>query len=130
MRRLLIATLIIAGTMVATTGYSQVYINAHVGFGYPVHRVYCAPPPPVVYQEEYPAPPVVYETPAPAPCYGNYNQERVVIVNRGYHGQGYYHDRYDHNRYEDRRDERYRESRHRDHERDYDRRDYDHDRQW
>lgn len=108
MKKSLILSMILAGTMVATTGYSQVYVNAHVGFGFPAPRVYCAPPPP----------PVVYETPCPPPCYNDYNRHRVVIVDHRY---GYYHDRYDY----DRNYDRWHERDYRDHERYYDR---DHER--
>ena len=63
MKTLAITTTIIAASLIATKSYSQVYVNAHVGFRVPGGRVYVgtAPvAPPVVYQQ---AP--VYTQPAP-----------------------------------------------------------------
>ncbi len=119
-RTFFIVTLFFAGILVADKSYSQVYVNAHVGFGLPVPRVYCDPPP-VVYEEP---------CPAPAPVYEGYGPGRVVVVDHGY---GYYHDRYDHRGYGrgyrdfDRRDHGRRDDDHRGYEhRDFDRRGYDH----
>jgi hypothetical protein len=55
---LLIASMIIATSLIANTGYSQVYVNAHVGFGIPAHRIYRAAP--VVYAGGYAPAPVAY----------------------------------------------------------------------
>lgn len=70
----LILSMALATGLIATTTTSkaQVYVSAHIGFGVPVHRVYCAPPPPppVVY-EEAPAP-VVYQETYPDAVYYNY----------------------------------------------------------
>lgn len=53
---LLAATLVLAGSMITTSGHSQVYVSAHVGFGLPAPRVYVAPrPAPVVYAPVAPA---------------------------------------------------------------------------
>jgi hypothetical protein len=83
-KKLFILTMILAGSLIATTGYSQVYVNARVGFGFPVRRVYARAvvPPAVVYQEGYaPAPvyqegyaadPLVYENEFPGYAYYNY----------------------------------------------------------
>ena len=90
MKKLFILTTIIAGTLFASSAYSQVYVSAHIGLGLPIRRVYVAPPPPpVVYQEQYPAAPVyqdeygqdgyapapvnvVYENEFPGYAYYNY----------------------------------------------------------
>lgn len=89
-RKFLLASLFITGLLFAEKSYSQVYVNAHIGFGIPGPRVYYAPAPaPVVYEESYPSPP-------PAPCYNDgYQPAPVVVVNHGY---GYYHNRYDYAR--------------------------------
>src|SRR5216684_3863361 len=138
MKRLVILSTIIAGTLFASSAHSQVYVNAHIGFGIPVRRVYCAPPPPVVYQEpapvyqdEYaPAPVnVVYENDFPGYTYYNYPswnghfRDRCYYEhyrpyferdNRGYYDRGRFdHDRFEHERFE---------------HRGYDRDRYDHDR--
>ena len=69
MKKLFVLTTIIAGTLIASSAYSQVYVIAHVGFRVPGVRVYVStPPPPVVYQQ--------YPAPAPAPVYQDqYNQD-------------------------------------------------------
>ena|ERR1700733_4709539 len=53
MKALLITTMIIAGSLVASTGYSQVIVRARVGFGIPAPRVIIAPAPAVAYEEGY-----------------------------------------------------------------------------
>ena len=45
MKKLFILAAVIATSFIATTGYSQVYVNAHVGVRIPV---------PVVYETEFP----------------------------------------------------------------------------
>jgi hypothetical protein len=86
MKRLVFVMLLIAGTLVATTSNAQVYIRGRMGFGFHP-RVYC--PPPVVYQEQYPA----------APYYNEYDNNRVIVTVPGY-GYDRYNNRFD--RYEDR----------------------------
>ena len=72
-KHFIIASMIIATSLIATTGYSQVYVNAHVGFGVPAPRVYCAPPPaPVVYQEYAQPAPVAYGYAYPNAAYYAY----------------------------------------------------------
>ena len=73
MKKVFILSAVIAASLIATKSYSQVYVNAHVGFRVPGARVYVssgpayyAPAPPVVYQQ---AP--VYAAPAPAPVYND-----------------------------------------------------------
>jgi hypothetical protein len=70
MKKLIIFSAIIATSLIATKGYSQVYVNARVGFRVPGPRVYVASAPrvyvaprPVVYANVYaPSPaPVVYQ---------------------------------------------------------------------
>ncbi len=75
MKKLFVLTTILAGTLFASSAYSQVYVNAHVRFGLPVRPVYVAPPPTVVYQQQYPAPAPVYQD-------GGYQQD-------GYSQDGY-----------------------------------------
>jgi hypothetical protein len=93
---LLAATLVIAGSMIATTGYSQVYVNAHVGFGFRGPRVVIAArPAPVVYQEPYaaPAPAPVYqdEYNAPDPAYQDaYAAPTTVVYENEFPGYAYY----------------------------------------
>lgn len=111
MKKLLILSMIIAGSLIATTGYSQVYVSAHVGFGLPVHRAYYAPAP-VVYGG-------VYAAPAPAPVvYGN---DFTYLPEYAYYNypawQGHYRDRFYY--------EHYRSYYAREH-RGYDHRGYDH----
>ncbi|HEY8971456.1 MAG TPA: hypothetical protein VIM64_20270 [Puia sp.] len=69
MKRLFILTTILAGTLIASSAYSQVYVNARLRI--PGVRVYVStppPPPPVVYQQ--------YPAPAPAPvCQDQYDQD-------------------------------------------------------
>ncbi len=76
MKKLFILSAVIATSFIATTGYSQVYVSARVGFGHavigvPVHRAY-VPPTRVVYGGAYVAAPApVYEGgyyAAPAAC--------------------------------------------------------------
>jgi hypothetical protein len=90
MKALLITAMIIGGTLAASTGYSQVYVNAHLGFRLPA---------PVAYNQEYaPAPALVDDYPIEA-----------------YYGypawQGHYRDRFyfDHYRPFVARDRRYRD---------------------
>ncbi|MBN8855455.1 MAG: hypothetical protein BGO55_27585 [Sphingobacteriales bacterium 50-39] len=77
MKRLFILTTILGATLIASSAYSQVYVNAHIGFRVPGVRVYVStPPPPTVVYQQYPAP-------APAPVYQDqYNQD-------GYSQDGY-----------------------------------------
>lgn len=72
MKRVLIPLLIIAGVCISTASQAQVYVQAHIGFGVPVHRGYYVPPPPpapVVYEDNY------------APAYSDeYAYDNNVIV--------------------------------------------------
>jgi hypothetical protein len=107
MKRLLFATVILAGLLVSSKSEAQVRVHANIGIGVPV----------------YSAPPVVYE---PAyPVYDRGYDRRVVVVDRRrgrWEQERCYRDRYQHRgrgyykRFD--RDDRYR---------DYDRRGYDHD---
>ena len=108
MKRLLLATLIIIGCFIATTGNAQVYVQARVNLGLPLPRVYCAPPPPpvVVYNEPVYTEPVYTES-VPAPVYYDRGCERPVVVRRGYERvryNDYYYKRNNREYYE--RDER------------------------
>jgi len=92
MKKLFVLTTILAGTLFATSAYSQVYVSAHIGFRVPGARVYVStppPPPPVVYQQ-YPAPAPVYQD-----DYG-YNQDNcaqaptTVVYETEFPGYAYY----------------------------------------
>jgi hypothetical protein len=100
MKALLITTMIIAGSLAATTGYSQVYVNARVGLRLPAPRVYCAPAPaPVVYDEYTPAPSGYDQGYAPAPvAVEDVYPPEAYYAYPAWHG--HYHDRfyYDHYR--------------------------------
>lgn len=69
----ILSALVAAASLIATKSYSQVYVNAHVGFRVPGARVYVSSgpayvaPAPVVYQNA----PVYNDgyAPAPAPVY-------------------------------------------------------------
>lgn len=81
--------MIIAGSLAASTGYSQVYVHARFGIGIPAPRVYyapapvCAPAPaPVAYQDEY-AP--AY---APAPVVDEYPVETYFDLYPNYPAWG------------------------------------------
>lgn len=92
MKKLFVLTTILAGTLIATSAYSQVSI--HVGFNLPVRRVYVAPPPPptVVYQQ-YPAPAPVYQDEYDQ---NGYNQDNcsqaptTVVYETEFPGYAYY----------------------------------------
>jgi hypothetical protein len=89
MKKLFILSAVIAASLVATTGYSQVYVNAHVGLRLPGVRVYAAPvPAPVVYQ----APAPVYQDGyAPAPVYQDgYAPAPGVVYENEFPGYAYY----------------------------------------
>ena len=82
MKKVLILSAVIAASLFSTKSYSQVFINAHVGFRVPGARVYVhtAPayvaPAPVVYQTApaYQPEPVYNDGYAPAPVYqGGYD---------------------------------------------------------
>ncbi len=91
MKRLVFTSMILAGVLLAQTGFSQVYVRANIGFGQP--GVYCPPPPPrVIYEQAY-----------PEPYYPNYYNNRVV-VERGYE---YRKSRYNREPYYDRSRVRY-----------------------
>lgn len=83
-KKLFTFSAIIAASLIATTGYSQVYINAHVGFGFPHRVVYAQAPPPVVYQQ--PAP--VYQEPAPI------YQQPAPVYQQPYQAAPVYQDEY------------------------------------
>jgi len=92
MKRLLLASLILAGCFVATTGNAQVYVQAKINFGIPVPHPFCPPPPPRVVVYSDPAP--VYYT-EPAPVYYQQPCERPVIVRRNdYETVRYYDNNY------------------------------------
>jgi hypothetical protein len=91
MKRLLLASLILAGCFIATTGNAQVYVHAKIGFGAPVPRVYYPPPPQsvVVYDE-----PVYYQQPA---YYPQQECARPIVVRSGYEKVRYYENNYRNN---------------------------------
>jgi hypothetical protein len=74
MKRLILAVLLVAGTLVATNSDAQVYGRGRVGFGFP-HRAYFAPR-------------VVLPIPVPAPYYG-YGGGAVIAP--PVYGYGYRH---------------------------------------
>ncbi len=85
MKRTLLTSMILAGVLLAQTGFSQVYVHANIAFGHP--GAFCPPPSRVVYQQAYPI---------PAPYYNNYRNEKVVIdPGYGYAKAGYTRERYE-----------------------------------
>ena len=86
MKKLFVLTTIIASSLIASSAYSQVYVNAHLGFRLPGARVYVgtAPAPAVVYQQ--PAP--VYQE--PAPVYQDQYAPAPVVYENDYPGYAYY----------------------------------------
>lgn len=125
MKRLFVLSTIIAASLIATTGYSQVYVNAHVGIGLPrIHGLPIPVPVPVVYQSA----PVCQETYAPAPVAYEAYPDAAYYTYPAWNG--HYRDRvyYEHYRpyYEkSHRVVAYNDHRGYDH-REYDRRGYDH----
>lgn len=71
MKKVMILSAVIAASLIATKGYSQVYVNARVGLRIPGPRVYVAPAP------VYTAPAPVYTEPAPAYDGGYYADPQV-----------------------------------------------------
>jgi len=118
MKRLLLLSLIIPGSLIATTGNAQVYVQARVSFAPLLPRVFCPPPPRVVvYNDPYTISPGYYRE---QEC----ERGDVYVRGRGYEKVRYYNDRYN--------DERYYENFRRKHNRDYDRddREYHHGHGW
>jgi hypothetical protein len=85
-KRLFILTAVIASSLIASKGYSQVIIGAHIGLRIPAPRVYvgAAIPAPVVY-----APAPVYG-PAPAPVYDGGYYAAPGVVEAEFPGYAYY----------------------------------------
>ena len=90
MKKVLILSAVIASSLIATKSYSQVYVNAHVGFRVPGPRVYVAPAP------VYAAPAPVYEQPEyqqPAydqPAYGGGYYAAPEVCETEFPGYAYY----------------------------------------
>jgi len=94
MKKVIVFTAVVAASLIATKSYSQVYVNAHVGFRVPGARVYVAPAP------VYTAPAPVYEQPAPvydqpvydqpAPAYGGGYYAAPEVCETEYPGYAYY----------------------------------------
>ena len=99
MKKVIVFTAVVAASLIATKSYSQVYVNARVGFRIPGARVYVAPAP------VYAAPAPVYEQPAPvydqpgydqpgydqqAPAYGGGYYAAPQICETEYPGYAYY----------------------------------------
>jgi len=93
-KKLFILSAVISGSLFATTAYSQVYVNAHIGFGLPVRRVYYTPPPPpppVVYQEQYPVAPAPVCQDGSAYDQDGYGQgSTTVVYENEFPGYAYY----------------------------------------
>ena len=98
MKKLFIFSAVVAASLIATTGYSQVYVNAHVGLRLPGVRVYATTAPaPVVYQTApvYRTAPV-YQDPgyqdgyAPAPAYQEGYDPATVVYENEFPGYAYY----------------------------------------
>lgn len=129
MKRLFVLTTIIAASLIATSAYSQVYVNAHVRLPFPPVPHIGLPipvPAPVVYQsapvcqDGYAAPaPVAYDYPEAAyytyPAWNGHYRDRVyfdhyrpyyershrvVYERRGYDHRDYDHRDYDHRGYD------------------------------
>ncbi|HLZ89301.1 MAG TPA: PXPV repeat protein [Puia sp.] len=81
MKKVIILSAVIASSLIATKGYSQVFVSAHVGFRVPGPRVYVAPAP--VYAE--PAP--VYEQ---APAYDGGYYAAPPVCEAEFPGYAYY----------------------------------------
>ena len=100
MKKLLILSTVLGATLLTTSAYSQVYIKAHVGFGFPHARVVVATPPvvyqsaPVYQQPVYQEP--VYQDPGyqdPAyqqPVYQNGCATGTVVYENEFPGYAYY----------------------------------------
>jgi hypothetical protein len=97
MKKLFILSTVVATSLIATTGYSQVYVNAHVGFRVPGIRVYATapapvyqtPPPAPVYDEYTPAP-AYQDGYAPAPVYQDGCAPATVVYENEFPGYAYY----------------------------------------
>ncbi|HXO74688.1 MAG TPA: hypothetical protein VN824_05640, partial [Puia sp.] len=76
----ILSALVAAASLIATKSYSQVYVNAHVGFRVPGARVYVSSGP------AYVAP--AYVAPAPAPVYQD-GYDAVTYENE-FPGYAYY----------------------------------------
>jgi len=90
MKRLIIALVILAGTLAASSSQAQVCVGGRISFGFPPRRVYVAPP-------------VSYEAPYAAPYYygdRDYYRDRAVVPVPAY---GYGYRRYDPYCYHERR---------------------------
>lgn len=119
MKKLFILTVVIASSLIATKGYSQVVIGAHIGFRLPAPRVYvgAAVPAPVVYTPApvyaggYYAAPAVCEADFPGYAYYDYpawnghyrdwayfNHYRPFFARE--HAAYFYHGGFDHTRWE------------------------------
>ncbi|HTI89515.1 MAG TPA: hypothetical protein VL727_02950 [Puia sp.] len=142
MKKLFILSALVAATsLIATKSYSQVYVNAHVGFRVPGARVYVssgpayatpayvAPVPAPVCQDGYDA--VAYENEFPGYAYytypawnGHYRDRFYYAHYRPYFEREHYayfnHGRFDRARFEHERFDRGH----------YDRGHYDHGRRW
>jgi hypothetical protein len=89
MKKVLVLSAVIAASLIATKGYSQVYVNARVGFRVPHVRVVAAAP--VVYGQAYaPAPAPVYDEYAPAPVYQEGYAPDAAICEADFPGFAYY----------------------------------------
>lgn len=94
MKKVIVFSAVLAASLIATKSYSQVYVNAHVGFRVPGARVYVAPAP------VYTAPAPVYTQPAPeydqpvydqpAPVYGGGYYAAPEVCETEYPGYAYY----------------------------------------
>jgi hypothetical protein len=70
MKKLFILAAVITTSLIATKGYSQVYVGARVGVRIPAPRVYVAPP--VVYASGYYAAPAICQADFPGYAYYDY----------------------------------------------------------
>ncbi len=89
MKKVMILTAVVATSLIATKSYSQVYVNARVGFRIPPARVYVAPAP--VYDQpspEYDQPAPAYGQPAPGYDGGYY--AAPVVCETEFPGYAYY----------------------------------------
>lgn len=96
MKKVMILSAVVAASLIATKGYSQVYVNARVGLRIPGVRVYVAPAP--VYTAPapvYTAPAPEYDAPAPgydvpAPAYDNGYYANPDVCESEFPGYVYY----------------------------------------
>ena len=90
MKRLILASLLVTGTLIASKSNAQVYVNAGVHFGIPAPGV-CVTPPRVVYQQPYYVPEYGSRVVVEGPAYG-YGRYYYPERRRRYYDEGWRHE--------------------------------------